>query len=149
MYKIKFLDELLWNKEQTDTTPVFKTQFFSDADLPEITKLWQILPGLKRVDEIDLVENKNKKEDKLSVLEVIEAFYPDELVLQNGEKKLLSDHDKKQKTMLIEKYSVKTEVDDGKAYRAEMRTKLKDAGLRPANNATTEDLEKMINELPK
>jgi hypothetical protein len=139
MYKIKFLDSLLLNREQTETEPIFKVQYFSDADLPEIAKHWQTL-GIKKVISVEIEDDSKCK--RFSVMDVINMFYPDTKTLDNGEVKNLSDHDKKAKEDLIK--SIPGQLQSEKEYRAELFAKLEAAGKSAAKNIKTIDLEDLV-----
>lgn len=157
MYKIKFLDHLLTNKEGDVSTKVYKVQFFGDGlELEEVAKLWKVL-GLKRIEEIELKGNTKK-----SIPEIIEMFYPDEIKHGNLVEKI-TDHDKEIKESLLKKYSEDevnelkddepkeprelTPEEKEKAHRAELRIKLTKAGKFPKKNALTSELEEMVSKL--
>lgn len=98
MYKIKFLDSLKTNREQTETAPIFREQYFGDVDLPEMARWWKLL-GLKRIESIEIV-----KPGKRTIPEVIELLYPEYTIRPDGGKDPISEHDKRQKAILMEKY---------------------------------------------
>jgi hypothetical protein len=152
MYKIKFLEALLPNKEQTEFNPVYNTQYFSDADVHKIAKNWRVFN--KKVVGVEIAESKHHSAGILSVNEVIDLFYPDKMVNSDGSITAISEHDKKAKEDLLPKLEVKpvkgeadTSKDEEKEHRAEMRAKLIEAGQAPKKNATTKELEEFVSKL--
>lgn len=145
MYKIKFLEALLPNKEQTEFNPVYNTQYFSDADIQKMAKNWHVFN--KKVVDVEITESKHHSAGRLSVKEVIDLFYPDKIVNSDGSTTGISEHDKKAKEELLSKLEVEPSKDEEKEHRAEMRAKLIEAGQTPKRNATTEELEELVSKL--